>query len=337
MNERLNLALQHPKEFIVRAFFNLLCVFVALTANAIPALAQDIYPTKPIRLVVPLAAGGPTDYIARTVAKSLASSLGQPVIVDNKPGADGAIAAREVIAAVPDGYTLLFVTGSMIAVPLQVRPPSYDWLGQLSPVGKVGRVSFCLAVHPDVPAKTVAEFITYARANPERLNYGTSTMSELMAAAEFMKATGVRMTRVPYKGGAQAMPDLLAGRIHVMFGPVTLAQPYIRTGGIRVLATLLPKRSAVLPDVPTLAEAGYPGVSVPTWQSIFVPEKTPQAVVSRLATELTGILTKPEIGADFERRAVFIETATPNELAATVTKEQTTWLSLIAEYGVDRE
>jgi len=322
---------------MVKVFFYFFWVFFALMANVNPALAQAPYPTKPIRMVVPLAAGGPTDYIARAVARDLATSLGQPVVVENKPGADGAIGIREVMAAVPDGYTLLFATGSMIAVPLQSKPPAFDWLGQLSPVGKVGRVGFCLAIHPDVPAKNVAEFITYARANPDKLNYGTSTLSEVMAAAEFMKATGVRLTRVPYKGSAQAMPDLLAGRIHVMFGPLALAQPHTKTGGIRVLATLLPKRSAVLPEVPTMAEAGYPGVSVPTWQSIFVPAKTPPAVVTRLATELAGILTKPELSADLERRAVFIEAASPAELAATISKEQATWTNLITEYGLDRD
>jgi tripartite-type tricarboxylate transporter receptor subunit TctC len=321
----------------VKAIFNFFCIFLALIANAIPAFAQAHYPSKPIRMVVPLATGGPTDYIARAVAKDLSISLGQPIVVENRPGADGAIGIREVISAVPDGHTLLFATGSMIAVPLLSKPPAFDWPGQLSAVGKVGRISFCIAVHLDIPAKTIAEFIAYARANPDKLNYGTSTLSELLAAAEFMKATGVRLTRVPYKGGAQVMPDLLAGRIHVMFGPLDLAQPYIKSGGIRVLATLLPKRSAVLPDVPTLAEAGYSGVSVPTWQSIFVPAKTPPQVVTRLATELTGVLNKQDISADLERRAVFIEAASPAELASTISKEQTLWTNLIAEYRLDRD
>jgi tripartite-type tricarboxylate transporter receptor subunit TctC len=331
------LAFHHPQEFIVQMFIKLFNFFVALTVVLIPALAQAQYPTKPMRLVVPLAAGGPTDYIARAVAKDLSASLGQSVVVENKPGADGLIATREVIAAPADGYTLLFATGSMIAVPLQVKPPAFDWLGQLAPVGKVGQVSFGIAVHPDVPAKTVDELIAYARSNPDKLNYGTSTMSELMAATEFMKATGVRMTRVSYKGGAQAMPDLLAGRLHVRFGPLALAQPYIKTGGLHVLAMLLPKRSSLLPEVPTVAEAGYSSVSVPTWQSIFVPVKTPQAIVLRLASALTDVMSKPEIADDLERRAVFIEKPNPSELAATVTKEQATWLSLIDEYKLGRE
>jgi len=316
----------------MRTILTLLVFVLNLVPGATGVHAQDGYPSKPLRLVVPFPPGGPTDFLARSVAQNLSGALGRPVVVDNKPGADGAVAARDVIAAQPDGQTLLFATGSMIAVPLQATPPAFDWSVELAPVGKVGRLSFCLAVHPDVPARNVAEFIAYARANPEKLSFSTSTLSELMAAAQFMKATGIRMTRVPYKGGAQAMPDLLAGRIQVMFGPVTLAGPHAKTGAVRVLATLLPQRSPALPDVPTIGEAGYPDVSVPTWQSIFVPARTPAPVVARLAAELTAVLAKPEIRADFERRAIFVEQATPQELAATVAQEQAVWSALIAEY-----
>jgi tripartite-type tricarboxylate transporter receptor subunit TctC len=158
-----------------------------------------------------------------------------------------------------------------------------------------------------------------------------------MAAAQFMKATGIRMTRVPYKGGVQAMPDLLAGRVQVMFGPVTLAAPHAKSGGLRVLATLLPQRSAALPDVPTIAEAGYPTVAVPTWQALFVPARTPRPVVERLAAELGAVLAKPDVRADFERRAVFPEHELPPALTATVQHDQAAWTSLIAEYKLGAE
>lgn len=301
------------------------------------AQAQAAFPSKPLRMVVPLPPGGPTDFLARAVAQNLSAALGQPVVVDNKPGADGAIAARDVMAAPADGHTMLFGIGSMLAGPLQSTPAAYDWSTAFSPVGKVGRLSFCLAVHPDVPARTVAEFVAYARAHPDQLNFSTSTVSELMAAAQFMQATGIRMTRVPYKGGAQAMPDLLNGRIHVMFGPVALVAPQAKSGALRALATLLPQRSAALPDVPTMAEAGYAQVSVPTWQSLFVPAKTPPAVVDRLAGELATVLSKAELRADLERRAIVVETATPQELAATVAREQAAWVALIAEYKLGKD
>lgn len=319
----------------MRRFITLLSILLACLAGT--ANAQDTYPAKPLRLVVPLPPGGPTDYLARTVARNLAVALNQPVVVDNKPGADGVIAAREVIAAPPDGYTLLFATGSMPATPLLSKPRSFDWQEGLTAVGKVGRISFCLVVHPDVPAGNLAEFVAYARAHPDKLNFASSTLGELMVASQFMQAAGIRMTRVPYKGGAQAMPDLLAGRVQVMFGPVTLAQAHAKSGAVRVLATVLPQRSSALPDTPTLAEAGYPGISVPAWQSIFVPAKTPPAVVSRLATELRAVMAKPELRAEIEQRAIFVEPSTPQELAATVEREQVAWSKLIAEYKLAPE
>lgn len=319
----------------MRLFITLL--FIILASLASSANAQDTYPGKPLRLVVPLPPGGPTDYLARTVAKNLSVALSQPVVVDNKPGADGAIAAREVIAAPADGYTLLFATGSMPATPLLSKPRSFDWQEGLTAVGKVGRISFCLVVHPDVPASTIAEFIAYARAHPDQLNFASSTLGELMVASQFMQATGIRMTRIPYKGGALAMPDLLAGRVQVMFGPVTLVQAHAKNGAVRVLATLLPQRSSALPDIPTLAEAGYHGVSVPTWQSIFVPAKTPRAVVSLLAKELMSVMAKSEVRSELEQRAIFVEPSTPQVLAATVEQEQAAWSKLIAEYKLAPE
>jgi len=316
----------------VRPLFRHIVVTLGLAFGATATLAESTYPVKPVRMVVPLPPGGPTDFLARTVAQNLSTALGQPVVVDNRPGADGAIAVRDVMAAPPDGHTLLFSIGSMIAIPLLSAPPAFDWLRELAPVGKVGRLTFCLAVNPEVPARTVAELVSYARANPEKLNYSTSTLGELMSAAQFMNATGIRMTRVPYKGGAQAMPDLLAGRIQVMFGPMTLAAPHAKTGALRILATFLPERSTLMPEVPTIAETGFPGVKVPTWQAIFVAAKTQTAVVSRLNRELSVALSKPELRVELERRAIFVETATPEELSRTVTEEQLAWSAVIAEY-----
>lgn len=321
----------------MRILKTLLSVVLGLGVLASAAHAEEAYPAKPVRVVVPLAAGGPTDYLARTLAQSLSTSLGQPVVVENKPGADGAIAAREVINAPADGYTVLFAPGSLVAVPLLSNPPSFDWLAEFAPVGKVGRLSFCLMVNPELPVRNVAELVAYARANPDKLNYATSTMAELMAAAKFMKASGIRMTRVAYKGGAQAMPDLLAGRIQVMFGPASFAVQHVSSGGLRVLATLLPQRSAVLPEVPTLAEAGYAGVTVPTWQSVFVRAGTPAAVVERLAGGIDTMLARPEVRAEFERRLVFVEQAMPQELGATVKQDQAAWSALIAEYKLGTE
>jgi tripartite-type tricarboxylate transporter receptor subunit TctC len=310
--------------------FKHIAITVGLALSTTLALAEGMYPIKPLRMVVPLPPGGPTDFLARTVAQDLSIALKQPVVVDNRPGADGAIAVREVIAAPPDGHTLLFSIGSMIAIPLMSAPPTFDWLRELAPIGKVGRLTFCLAVNSDVPVRTVAELVSYARANPGKLNYSTSTLSELMSAAQFMNSTGIRMTRVPYKGGAQAMPDLLAGRIQVMFGPMTLALPHAKTGALKVLAMFLPERSPLMPEVPTIGEAGFPGVSVPTWQAIFVTAKTSPVILRRLTSELNATLSKPTLRTAFESRAVFVETSTEAELSQTVKDEQAVWSAVIS-------
>jgi tripartite-type tricarboxylate transporter receptor subunit TctC len=174
---------------------------IALGVVAAHSEAQAPYPNRPIRLVVPLAAGGPTDQLARSVAQDLSSELGQPVVVENKPGADGMVAARDVSSAPPDGHTMLFAIGSMLAAPLMSPSLGIDWQAAFASVGKVGRMTFCMMVGSEVPARTVAEFVEYARANPGKLAFATSTLSELMAASQLMQAAGVGMTRVSYRGG----------------------------------------------------------------------------------------------------------------------------------------
>lgn len=320
-----------PTSITRRLFVN------GLACSAWAASAQDAYPGKPLRLIVPLPPGGPSDFMARTVAQGLSVGLSQAVVVDNKPGADGAVALREALVAPADGHTLLYATGSMLALPLLGKPMAFDWLSVLAPVGQLGRVAFCLMVHPDVPARTVAELVAHARAHPDQLNCATSTLGEFMAAAQFMKVTGVRLTRVPYKGGNQAMPDLLAGRVQVMFGPVTLALPRLGSGGVRVLATLLPQRSAAMPEVPTLAEAGHATVTVPTWQSLFVPARTPVSVIERLSAEASTVLARPELRLELEQRGLFVDKPSPAELATTVTREQALWAALITEHRLTAE
>jgi tripartite-type tricarboxylate transporter receptor subunit TctC len=309
-----------------------------LAIAAIPlARAQGDFPSRPLRLVVPLAAGGPTDFLARTVAQELARTLGQPVVVENRPGADGLIAAREVIAAPADGHTLLFAIGSMLAAPLLSHPPAFDWRAEFAPLGRVARVPFALAVHPGVPARNVEELVAHARAHPDRLNFATNTLSELMAAAQFMRAAGIRMTRVPYKGGTQSMPDLVAGRVQVWFGPVSLIAPQVQAGKLRALATLLPERSPALPGVPTLAEAGYAAVQVPTWQALFARANTPALALERLVAAVGAATSRPEVRAEIERRAIFADPAPATELGQAVAAEQEAWSRLIADYRLGSE
>lgn len=311
---------------------------VAVRAQA-PAQAATAasFPTKPVRMLVPVPAGGPSDFIARQVAQQLSTALGQAVNVENKPGANGLVAAREALAAPADGHTLLYAPGSMIATPLLAKGSGLDWSQDLAPLGKVGRVPFALAVHAGVSAQTVADLVRQAKQQPAALNVATSTPSEVLAASQFMKAAGIQLTRVPYKGGTQALPDLLAGRVQLMFGPLSLLQPQAKSGALRVLAVLAPERHAAMPDVPTVAEAGLAGVDVPTWQGLYVAARVPQAIRARLASDIAAAVARPELRAEFERRMLVVEGASPQDLAATIARELVVWAAVVDEYKLSAD
>lgn len=316
---------------IMLAISTAIALSTAANVFAQPATAGS-FPVKPLRLLVPVPAGGPSDFIARQVAQHLSISLGQAVTVENKPGANGLIAARETLAAPADGYTLLYAPGSMIASPLLAKTTGLDWSQDLAPLGKVGRVPFALAVHPGLPARTLAELVMQARQQPGSINVATSTPSEVLAASQFMKATGIQITRVPYKGGTQAMPDLLAGRVQLMFGPLSLLQPHAQSGALRILATLAPQRSAALPEVPTMAEAGLARVDVPTWQGLYATAKVPQDIRNRLAAEIAAVVARPELRIEFDKRMLAVEGASPQDQAATIARELTEWAVVVDEY-----
>ena len=305
-----------------------LCFALSVTS------AYGEYPDKPVRFVVPFAAGGPTDNVARTVGQALSQSIGQPVIIDNRPGADGTIAAQVVLAAPADGYTLLFAVSSMVALPLIKRTAPFDPLTDFAPISTIGRFPFCMYVAPDVPARTVAEFVSYARANPGQVNYASSNLGEHLAAAQFMKATGISMVRVPYKGASQAMPDLVAGRVHVNFGPVSGGLPLVKEGRLRMLATLLPQRTPMTPQVPTLAEAGVTGVSVPSWQALLAPALTPRRIVELLSRETNRVLTRPEVQAKLDGLSLLVEGSTPEALAARMREDLRSWAEFVRESGI---
>ncbi len=310
-------------------------LLLGLAMSADPGLAQ--YPNKPVRLVVPFAAGGPSDAAARTLAQGLSPALGQQVVVENKAGANGLIAAQAVAGAPADGYTLLWATGSMVGLPLLQKQPTLDWAKDFSPVALVGRLAFGMYVHPGVPAKSVAEFVGYARANPDRLSYGTSTLSEFLATVNFMKATGVSMVRVPYKGIANAMPDLISGRVQVYFGPMSTGLPQVRDGKLHMLAAALPQRSAAAPEVPTLEELGFHGVSVPVWQAVFAPARTPRDIVGRVSREIGKAAQNAEVRAQYDRQLLQVDAGTPEALAATVKTESAAWERFIRENDIPKE
>jgi tripartite-type tricarboxylate transporter receptor subunit TctC len=302
------------------------------------ALAQGAYPSRPVRILVPFLAGGPVDTTARVIQQALARALGQPVLVENRPGADGAIAAQAVAGAPPDGYTLFFGGSStMVSVPVLRKSPPFDAVADFTPISLIGRYAFCMFVHPDVPAKTVAEFVDYARANPGRLNFATSNLTEFMFAAQLMQSTGISMVRVPYKGAAQVMPDLVAGRVQLDFVPISAGLAQARDGRLRILATMLSRRVPVAPEVPTMAEAGFQGVTVSPWQGLFGPAKLPREIVERLSRELHLILHSAEVRAQYDKQGFQPEPSTPEALAAMLKSDIQTWGQIVREAGIAQD
>src|SRR6266700_5639792 len=296
----------------------LMRVFTAVAALgliAIPAAAQ--YPAKPIRIVVPFAAGGAADAMIRIVAQPLSETLGQPVLVENRPGAEASIGGEVVAKSAPDGYTILFGgSTTMLGVPILRKNPPYDVIADFAPITSVGKFAFFLVVHPSVPAKTLSELIDYARANPGRLNYATGSVNEILAFAQLKSLANVDMVQVPYKGGAPAMPDLLGARVQLMFNTGSTVVPLVKEGRLRALATLLPARSSLLPNVPTIAEAGMPGLTAVPWSGLFAPAKTPKDIVERLAREVNVILKRSEIRGQCEKHGFEPGGSTPGEPGA---------------------
>lgn len=292
-----------------------------LGAAALTASAQS-WPAKPVRLVVPFPPGSATDTVARAFGGAVAQSIGQPVLVENKAGADGAISGAEVVRAAPDGYTLFFATNSPMAVaPAMKKNPPYDPIRDFTPIADIGRYTFFVVVHPSVPAKTVAELLQYAKDNPEKLNYATGNTTGIMSTAQFMHLGGIRMTHVPYKGEPQALTDLIAGRVQVMVVSAGTSVPHIKEGRLRALAVITTNRSPILPEVPTIAEAGMPKFSITSWAALYGPAKLPREIVERVNKEFLAAAQRPEVQATLERQAFVFVGSTPEKLAV-FTKEQ---------------
>ncbi len=303
---------------------------------ALPTAAQ--YPSKPIRIVVSFAAGGASDAIIRIVAQPVSETLGQPVVVDNRPGAEGAIAGELVAKSAPDGYTILFGGNTtMLGVPILRKNPPFDVIADFAPITSVGKFAFFLVVHPSVPAKTLSELIDYARANPGRLNYASSTLIDILAFAQLKSFANMDMVQVPYKGVALAIPDLLSARVHLTFTTGNLAVPLVKEGRLRALATLLPERSSLLPNVPTIAEAGMPRLTFVTWAGLFAPAKTPKDIVERLSREVNVILKRSEIREQFEKQGFEPGGSTPSELGAFLKQQLIDWRDAARAAGLSPE
>ena len=307
-------------------------------ALAVPLAVAAQYPGKPLRVVVPFPAGSATDTITSILANSVSQSVGQPLVVENKAGADGAIAAAEVAKSPSDGYTLLMATNSpMSAVPAMKKNPPYDPVSDFTPITDVGRYTFFIVLHPSVPAKTLSELIAYARANPGKINYATGNTTGIVSTAFFASQAQIKMVHVPYKGEPQAITDLVAGRVQLMFASSSTSVPHVREGRLHALVTTLPKRSALLPDVPSIAEAGMPQFSITSWAGLFGPAQMPREIVQRLNKEFGDAMKRPDVQSAMERQAFTLSPSTPEQLAAFVKEQMESYRRTLRAAGVEPE
>ncbi|HEV7803082.1 MAG TPA: tripartite tricarboxylate transporter substrate binding protein, partial [Burkholderiales bacterium] len=281
------------------------------------------YPQRPIRMIVGLPAGGTTDIMGRLVASRLTERLGQQVIVDNRPGANGIIGIQLLANAQPDGYTLIMAAGSWGTLATLYPKLPFDLQRDLAPVALVGTSPYVVVVQATLPVKTIADLVAHAKANPGKLNFAASTPASLQRlAGELLKRTaGFDMLYVPYKGTGAMMPDVLGGRLHVVIDNVVTLAPYVRNGTLRGLGVTSAKRSLVFPDLPTLSESGVPGFQAVGWFGVFGPAKTPQAIVAKLNTHTTAVIKEPEMRERLIAQGSEPLTGTPEDLRKHLARE----------------
>jgi tripartite-type tricarboxylate transporter receptor subunit TctC len=312
-----------------------LVTLAALAAMWLPAGAQD-YPNRPITLVVPFPPGGSTTIVARTISDKLAEALGQQIVVDNRGGAGGTIGTRGVAKADPDGYTLLLgYTGTLAIGPSLYSNVGYDPRKDFAPIGRIGTAPNTLVVHPSFPAKSVAELVAYAKANPGKLNYGHAGVGTVshVCGEYFANSAGIKVVHVPYKGTGPVLTDLIGGHIPMAFAPIPATYPNAQSGKLRMLAVTSAKRSTLVPEVPTIAEQGVSGFEAVLRYGLVAPAGTPKAIIEKLHKALNTALASPEI-----RKRLALEGAEPlpgsiADYAADIDREETQWAKVVKASG----
>ncbi|SPA22432.1 conserved exported hypothetical protein [Cupriavidus taiwanensis] len=307
---------------------------VLSAAAAPPALAQS-FPARPVRLVVPYPPGGPTDIVARVVGQKLSERLGQPLVVENRPGAGGNIGAEAVARAAPDGYTLLVATTAHAINMTLFRKPGYDTRKDFAPVSLLTRGPLVLVTAPATPAANVAELIAMARTRPGQLTFASSGngQSTHLAAELFNSMAGVRMTHVPYKGSAPALTDVMGGQATVMFDTMLSAMPFVRDGKLRALAVTGAQRSPAAPDTPTIAQSGLPGYEASAWNALLAPAGTPPAVLETIAAALKSVLDDADVRARFATQGFAAEWTSPPATAKFLDQEIDKWARVVKASG----
>ena len=313
-------------------------VGAAALAPSLPAWADESYPSRPVKMIVPVAAGGGTDFTARTLAEKLGVALGQPVVVENRPGASGSLGVQQAAAASPDGYTLVMPITSFPINP-SLRKLPFDTIKDFAPVVLAGTLPLVLVVNPDVPAKSVAELIALARSKPRGINFansGNGTTAHL-AGELFNRMAGTQMVSVNYKGGGPAVSDLLGGHVQVYFSTIPSVVQHIQAGKLRALAVTGKERSPEMPDIPTVAESGLPDFEVTAWFGIFAPAQTPQPDVARLNAELVMFLAMAEVREKLANHGVEPGGGSPESLGRFLVCEVAKWGDVVREAGIRTE
>jgi tripartite-type tricarboxylate transporter receptor subunit TctC len=313
-------------------------ILVACCGFAAPAAAQSApYPSRQLNVIVPFPPGGSADFFARSVFNKLPPVIGHPVVVENKAGASGIIGAKAVINAPPDGYVLLVSSvASVIIPPSLTEPPAFDPLKDLTPVTGIGTVPAVLVVRPSLGIKTFAELVTYAKANPGKVNLassGTGTIAHLVAEL-LMRETGIKVQHVPYRGAPPAVTDLLGGHADIMFSDAPFFLEHIKAGKLIPLAVGTPQRAPSLPDVPTTAELGYPAIVASNTYSLFAPPKTPPDIVGKLNQLVLTVLRDPEVRESFAKQEAAPAGDTPERFKALVQSEADRWIPIVKAAGI---
>jgi tripartite-type tricarboxylate transporter receptor subunit TctC len=319
--------------------FKTLFIIMAMALIMSVRAADAPYPTRPIRLLVPFAPGGGADTLARILTPKWHDAMGQAWVVDNRGGAGGNLAAEIVARASPDGYTTFMGFNTVLTVNPHLYKLPISVEKDFQPVTLLATAQYILVLHSSVPAANLKEFIALAKAKPDGYNYASAGVgSPLHLAAElFQKRTGVRMAHIAYKGGAPAAAAVLGGETQVLFGSVAASMPHVKSGRLKALASTGARRSKVAPDLPTLAEQGFPGFQVGSWYALLLPAKTPMTIVNRLHAEALKAVGTPDVQQAMSRQGLEAETSTPGELAARIKAESAVWAGVIKDAGIKAE
>jgi tripartite-type tricarboxylate transporter receptor subunit TctC len=313
-------------------------LLAAIALVSMPSLAQDAFPSKPIRMIVSVGAGGATDTLTRRLGDRIAKSLGTSVVVENMAGGSGVVAAQTVARAAPDGYTILIGTNTTHAGNASfLKNLPYDPVADFEPISRLGTAALVLGVHPSVPATNALEFIAHAKANPGKIAFGSGTGSARLASEMLKAKAGIDLLNVPYKSNAQALTDLRGGQIQMLIGDITLMLPHIRSGAVKGLGVSSAQRSATMPEMPTLNEAGVPGYELVGFIAAFAPAKTPEPVVRRLNEEIVRVLRDKEFVSGLTALGVDAAPTTPAELREWVVSETRKWGDLARGAGIKPE